>query len=120
MIEAPLRVLIVDDEDDVRWLLAEVVETRGYRVASVDNYARAVMVLEHEPLTLVIADLRLRGRGSGSDLAVLARSLGVPSLIISGIAEPLDGLVADGFPVLRKPFHMHEFEAKLDELLVAA
>jgi two-component system nitrogen regulation response regulator NtrX len=114
----PPRVLVVDDEADVRNLLAELLARRGYAVSSVSDYPSAVAAIESDPPHLIIVDLWLRGDGrSGRDLAERARALGIPTLIMSGATAELDELESAGTPVLKKPFRIDGFEAKLAEMM---
>jgi DNA-binding response OmpR family regulator len=114
----PPRILVVEDDAEVRLLLAEVAEEGGYAVSCVSDYPSALAAIEADPPHLIVTDLWLCGNRNGSDLAACARSLGIPTLIISGATERLDKLAATGILVLQKPFHVVAFEAKLAEMML--
>ena len=61
------RILVVDDESNMRLGLAEVLERDGYSVTAVDNGARALTALAEETYALVISDMRMPGM-TGAEL----------------------------------------------------
>ncbi len=64
---SPLRVLVIDDEKNIRATLALCLEGLGCRVAQASTGAAALEALHHEPFDLAFCDLRL-DRESGLDL----------------------------------------------------
>jgi DNA-binding response OmpR family regulator len=112
------RLLIVEDDEPLRTLLAEVAEAHGCEVSCVD-YAAAVGIIESDPPNMVVTELLVRGGGNGTDLATLARTMGIATLILAVGVEPLRKLQSAGFSVLGKPFRIEEFEGKLEELCQA-
>ena len=64
--EAP-RALVVDDEAPIRGLLVKLLERRGFQVAAADTGEAALGMNGHEPLSLVLCDVRMPGL-SGFDL----------------------------------------------------
>lgn len=67
-------ILVVDDDDAVRELIAEEMEEEGYRVLTVNNARDALKIVEEEPLDLVILDIRMPGMDG---LEALPRILGL-------------------------------------------
>ena len=61
------RILVVEDEDDQRSLVASILRTRGYLVAESDSLAAARSELERSPVDLVLSDWKL-GDGEGTEL----------------------------------------------------
>lgn len=59
LVERQKHVLIVDDDDDVRSLLADVVEEMGARVELADDGARALSMMLEAPPDLVLLDLMM-------------------------------------------------------------
>jgi two-component system NtrC family sensor kinase len=60
-------VLVVDDEAEVLELLAEILELAGYRVHAADSAETALRLLEMEPVSAVLSDVRMPGM-SGVEL----------------------------------------------------
>lgn len=55
------KILIVDDEPDMRGLLSDVLEEQGYRVATAESGEKALQGLAEEQYDLVLTDLRMKG-----------------------------------------------------------
>ena len=62
-----MRVLVVDDEQNIRTTLTMTLESAGARVSSARNSEEALAILRRNPLDLVFLDLRL-GEENGLDL----------------------------------------------------
>ncbi len=63
----PLSVLVVDDEANIRKMLAVCLESRGHRVIAVSNNSDARAEADRRVFDLAFVDLRL-GTGDGLDL----------------------------------------------------
>ena len=61
-----LKILVVDDEELIRWSLAEDLKSSGYGVSVAEDVKEALQSVEKDPPDLVLTDLRL-GAGSGLD-----------------------------------------------------
>lgn len=118
---APARdgpsILVVDDDAQVRIIVAEFLEDFGYSVAQADGGTEALQVIDATPsLRLVITDIRMPDM-SGFELAdqATARHRGLKIILISGyFAAPH---MTRRF--LRKPFRMKELETAVREELEA-
>src|SRR5258706_13295892 len=55
------RILVADDEEDLRTFLAETLERAGYEVTQVGDGAAAVRAAREEPFDIVLTDLRMPG-----------------------------------------------------------
>jgi NtrC-family two-component system response regulator AlgB len=64
---APINILVVDDEGNIRKTLAICLEAEGHRVATVGNYQDAVTEASRRTFHMAFVDLRL-GTDSGLDL----------------------------------------------------
>ncbi|MDE2007922.1 MAG: response regulator [Rhodospirillales bacterium] len=108
-------ILVVDDDPEVREIVAEILEDYGHRVLPADGGAEALRILEDRPeIELVITDVRMPDI-SGLELAARARRAreGLKVILISGYFMAQDV----GMRVLLKPFRMSELQdAVLAEL----
>jgi two-component system phosphate regulon response regulator OmpR len=79
-------ILHVDDEADIRELLAATLKDFGYRVTSAADATEAMRALKAEPPRLVIIDLQL-AQGDGIELArtLKARLPGTPVMMLTGV-----------------------------------
>ena len=113
------RVLVVDDDDDVRQIIATLLRARGYRVETVVSGDAALAALREGPFDLAILDLAMPDM-NGIDAARIVRSRwpDLPILFITGHADAarLHGDFAED-AVLQKPFLSADLEAKLRSLL---
>jgi len=105
------RILLAEDERELRELLAMGLRRAGYTVDAAASFAEAQQVIEAECYALVIADWLLPD-GNGIDLADRALEHGAKTLIISGYLFGLPAGAARRHVLLRKPF-------SIDDLVVA-
>jgi CheY-like chemotaxis protein len=117
-------VLVVEDQSDVRRMVALVLERLGYHVLQAASGEEALRLLtsHQEPLDLLVTDVVMPGM-TGDHLARLLRLArpGLPVLFISGIVNERD-LVLRGAPkirfsFLRKPFQASNLVQKVREML---
>jgi CheY-like chemotaxis protein len=102
-------ILVVDDDEEVRVVVAEFLEDFGYGVVQANGGSTALEMIETTPsLRLIITDIRMPGM-SGFELADLAtaRQSKLKVILISGYFVAPQ--VTRRF--LRKPFRMQELEA---------
>jgi len=55
------KILVVDDDADMRGLLFDVLESEGYRVGTAESGEKALQALAEEQYDLVLTDLRMKG-----------------------------------------------------------
>lgn len=117
---APLRVLIVDDEDLVRRGTAEMLNHLGHRVIEAAGGAEAIKLLTANPgIEVVVTDYKMPHM-DGADLVERIRALrpGLPILMISGYTGAVDPI--EGLPRLNKPFGMTELALALHRAAISA
>lgn len=100
---------MVDDDAEVRIVVAEFLEDFGYHVLQADGAAAALRLLDANPdVRLLISDIRMPDM-SGLELAEIAteRYRGLRVILISGyfVAQQVNRRF------LRKPFRMNELRA---------
>jgi PAS domain S-box-containing protein len=106
-----LRVLLVEDDDDVAALTAEMLRHLGHEVARVTSGPAAVGALASGlEADLVMTDVVMPGGEDGVDLArrLSATRPELPLLICSGYGGAPSRVAAAGLPLLRKPFSLVE------------
>ena len=109
---APLRVLLVDDHDEVRAATFGMLEDLGHYVVDAANSGEALHVLDGElaDWDLLITDYAMP-HTSGCELVREARKRrpGLPALIITGYADSeAIGERPDDVAILAKPFSLEE------------
>ena len=119
-VEPRKRVLVVDDEPQIRRALESILGVRGYAVASVETGEEALRALKAQTPDLLVLDLSLPGM-SGLDVcrAVRARSR-VPILVLSvrdADRDKVSALDLGADDYLTKPFSAAELLARIRALL---
>ena len=120
---ATARILIVEDEPQVREFTKMIVESLGYRAVAVSHAAPALDLLKADaPFDVLLSDIVMPGGMSGRQLAHAALTLrpDLPVLLVSGHSEEMatrDDLMDPRIAFLRKPFRGRELANRLAELL---
>jgi DNA-binding NtrC family response regulator len=101
-------VMVVEDEDEIRDCLVEVLINAGYNIVSAETGDTAAHLLRQEDVGLVVTDIDLPGQLDGIALASAARQRhpGIPVIFISGQPTKLRDAWAleDPAAFLQKPF----------------
>jgi two-component system KDP operon response regulator KdpE len=116
----PARILVVDDEPQIRRFLDISLRTQGYRILEADSGASALEMLATQGADLVILDLGLPDRDGQSVLGELRQWSQVPVIVLtvrSGEAEKVAALDAGANDYVTKPFGVQELMARVRALL---
>jgi DNA-binding response OmpR family regulator len=117
---AGARILIVEDEPQLRALLRLYLEREGHRVTDAGDGSSALAAFEADGADLVILDLMLPGLQGEAVLEALREAGDVPILITSAKrsdAERIAGLRLGADDYLAKPFNPHELTARVAAIL---
>jgi two-component system response regulator MprA len=119
VVAAPTRILIVEDSDSVRVLVADYLQQRGYDVMGVTSLLAARAALKTFQPEVVVLDLGLDD-GDGSELLSDMRHSGIGCIVISSRADIRDRLQllelgADDY--LIKPFDLQELYLRVRNML---
>jgi CheY-like chemotaxis protein len=109
------RILVVDDDDDVRLVAHAVIEELGYEVVAAASGQEALKRLEEESFALMLTDVAMPGM-SGVELAARVREAHPELLIVfaSGYADVQTfGAELSEERLLKKPYRMAEVAAHL-------
>jgi DNA-binding response OmpR family regulator len=119
--ESSSRILVVDDDEQIRKLLTDLLTHDGFEVDAAENAQAALNLLLKHRYSLLTTDLDLPGP-SGLDLIreVRGRGLLLPILVLSGDREAvLQAAVQDlgRAECLLKPFALDALRAAVERLL---
>ncbi len=114
------RVLIVDDDRDVREMLAEYLSTHGYAVAHADGGVAMRSELERAVPDIVLLDIALPGEDGLTLARYLRERYDLGIIMVTGAGELVDRIVglemgADDY--IAKPFDLRELRARLKSVM---
>ncbi len=115
------RILIAEDDANIRLGLAATLESEGYAVTPAADGAQALRLFAQEKMDLVILDVMMP-RKSGYDACRELRAADprVPVLFLTAKGEEVDkvvGLKLGADDYMTKPFGVHELLARVEALL---
>jgi CheY-like chemotaxis protein len=121
--DLPKTVLVAEDEVLIRWVVAEHLRERGYRVIEAGSGDEAIDILRRTALTVdvVFADVQMPGSMDGFAVARWVRQQrpNIKTVLTSGMAKAADAARALGseVPMLPKPYSTAELERRIGRLL---
>lgn len=118
------RILLAEDDNDMRRFLVKALENAGFEVASYDNGLSAYNRLREEPFELLLTDI-VMPEMDGIELARRATELDpdIKVMFITGFAAVAlnpDSQAPKDAKILSKPFHLRDLVSEVQKMLVAA
>jgi two-component system OmpR family response regulator len=115
-----LRLLVVDDDREIRDLLAALLTRKGYKVVTAREETEMRQILASSRVDLVILDLMLPGKDGLAICRELRATKAIPIIMLTARGEATDRIVglemgADDY--LPKPFEVRELEARIKAVL---
>ena len=123
-VEISAKILLAEDDNDMRRFLVKALENAGYAVASFDNGLSAYNRLREEPFELLLTDI-VMPEMDGIELARRATELDpeIKVMFITGFAAVAlnpDNAAPKEARILSKPFHLRDLVNEVERLLKAA
>jgi PAS domain S-box-containing protein len=113
-------ILVVDDDPDVRQLLAASLDALGYQVREASDGKGGLLALEESQPDLLVLDFAMPGM-NGAEVAAAARLIypTLPIVFASGYSDTatIEAAVGPGAIMLRKPFRLDELQTVLAAVL---
>jgi two-component system cell cycle response regulator CpdR len=121
---AMTKILLAEDDNDMRRFLVKALQNAGYDVASFDNGLSAYNRLREEPFELLLTDI-VMPEMDGIELARRATELDpdMKVMFITGFAAVAlnpDSNAPKDAKVLSKPFHLRDLVNEVEKLIKAA
>lgn len=110
------HVVVAEDDTDVREVLRLILDELGYRVSVAQNGATARTLLNRLDVDLLVTDEIMFGE-RGRHLAAYAKSLGIPTLLMSADNATKDELAERRQDFIGKPFRLQAFRAEVERAL---
>ena len=119
MSERP-RILVVDDDSDVRFMLERYLTRHGFQVDTVENGARMREVIGGSNFELVVLDLNMPGEDGISLARYLRDNHRVGIIMLTAAADVVDrivGLEVGADDYVTKPFEPRELLARIKSVI---
>ena len=118
---AKTRVLIVDDEPNIRDLVATSLRFAGYEIQTAANGAQAVAAVTESEPDIILLDVMLPDM-NGFSVTKKLRSSGIQAPILfltarDDVEDKITGLTVGGDDYLTKPFSLDEVVARIQAIL---
>lgn len=114
------KILVVDDEKEIRNLIEIYLKNEGYTVIKSSNGEEALEALEKEEIQLMILDIMMP-KMDGMEVCRRVREyLNIPILMLSAKSEDMDkiaGIMTGADDYLTKPFNPLELSVRVKALL---
>jgi DNA-binding response OmpR family regulator len=114
------RILVVDDDPDIRGLLRELLDRRGFTVTEARDGQEALRVFFDERPDLVVLDVAMPGLDGWKTLERIRELSDIPVIMLTAKATELEktrGLQAGADDYVTKPFGRQELLARIEALL---
>ena len=114
------KILIVDDEEKIRFVVKEYAQFSGYEVAEASDGAQALEICKNQTIDLIVMDVMMPGVDGFSAVKEIRKFSPVPVIMLSARGEEYDKLFGfelgiDDYVV--KPFSPKELMARIAAVL---
>ena len=112
-----MKILIAEDEKDLRMLLADQLSSVGYTVIGAENGAEALRLYDKEKPDMAILDIMMPVMDGLSVLAKIRETSEMPIILLTARSEEVDkvgGLRLGADDYLVKPWSMNELLARME------
>lgn len=115
-----MKILVVDDEQLVRWFLDRALRKSGHEVITASNISEAFEKLNTEKIDMLFVDLRM-SEGNGTELIEKMGKLTLkPKVVVCSAfitSELEEGFRNKGICILKKPFKLDELNSAVQQCL---
>lgn len=112
------KVLIVEDNPDIRELLGDIFGYEGYRfVMARDGTDMRRAIAEERDIDIVVIDVTLPGTANGFVLAIEAKNCGCGVILVTGDHRHYEEVEKSGHRYIFKPFRMASLITLVDHVL---
>lgn len=117
----PSKLLVVDDEPNIRDLLASSLRFAGFEVSTASDGASALTEMQDEAPDLIVLDVMLPDM-SGFELTEKLRNAGIDTPVLfltarDAMEDKIEGLTVGGDDYVTKPFGLEEVVARIHAIL---
>ena len=118
---APLRVLLIDDEEELVSTLVERLKLRGIKVEGVTSGADAIVRVQEKNFDVAVLDMKMPGIGGLEVMRRIKREQpGIKFILMTGrgsLEEGEEGMQEGAFAYLLKPINIEDLMKKMMEAI---
>ena len=114
------KILVVDDEEEIRMVLRETLVSVGYKIFEAANAVEALSRIEKESFNLIILDLVMPETSGFEFLKQIRKTSNVPVIVLSGktdTGDKVESLMLGADDYITKPWKMVELNARISAVL---
>lgn len=114
------KVLIIDDDEDLSFIISEMLQSYGYNVTCAENSERAFGLLESNTYHIILLDINLPDSDGFEICSELRRTSTTPVIFASARTSETDritGFDIGGDDYLPKPYSMKELLSRVNALV---
>lgn len=114
------KILIVDDEKEIRDLIEIYIKNEGYSVLKATNGKEALSIIDKEDIQLIILDIMMPEMDGMEVCQKVRETSTIPILMLSAKSEDMDkiqGIMTGADDYLTKPFNPLELSVRVKALL---
>jgi DNA-binding response OmpR family regulator len=115
------KVLVVDDEDHIRELLASFLAGEGYKVILASNGKEAIDLAKREDPKLILLDLKMPGTGgieACKRLKANKKTRLIPLIMMTGLSDrKAEAFEARADDFVNKPFDLTDIKVRVKSLI---
>lgn len=118
--DTPAHILIVDDDEKIRRLLARYLREQGFLASTAEHAQAADDIMAGLTMDALIVDVMMPGESGIEMTRRLRRGSDIPILVLTARGQPedrIEGLEAGADDYLPKPFEPRELVLRLQRLL---
>ncbi|MGE5446694.1 MAG: sigma-54-dependent transcriptional regulator [Ignavibacteriales bacterium] len=108
------KILVVDDEESIRWVLGTYLEKAGYSIDYGENGSGALEKANSEKFSLIILDIKMPDLGGLEVLEKLrTNGIDIPVIIITAqntVKNAIEAMKRGAYDYIAKPFDLEEVE----------
>ena len=120
-LKTPRRILVVDDEDDLRTLLSHVLSTHGYDITSASDGEEAIALLEKVSFDVALLDIQMPNINGIEVLKFISENCpSTRAIMLTGYADLKHAMEAKEFGAqdfIGKPYKLEDILTTIERVL---
>lgn len=114
------KILVVDDNPDIRTMLKTYLTSEGFQVLTAENGQKALFVAREDKPDCIVLDMMMPELGGSDFIRIYTAESDIPILVLTAKVEETDkvlGLELGADDYMTKPFSLRELTARINALL---